>query len=263
MGGLGALITIIIIVAWVVKGLSSAVGNEDSAEKKRKRRSLEEWDQVQAQRREEMSEQQRALSEMRSDASAAPDPAQMTMAERIELARQRARQQSGGAQQEDAQAEALRRARARADQQTQQKRQAAQQQQRAEQERAARKKAARERERDQQHRRRVAEQKAREEQLERQRRRRTRGTRPKQRAPKATTGSKRESVVAQSQQRVHKGHEHAQKKAAKRAPAVSAASNASAVLGSLDRASLRKAFIMKELLDKPVALRDPQADLPS
>ena len=27
--------------------------------------------------------------------------------------------------------------------------------------------------------------------------------------------------------------------------------------------SLRKAFIMKELLDKPVALRDPQADLPS
>ena len=100
MGGLGTIITIIIVVAWVVKGLASVKGDQDNGDKPRKHRSLEEWDEIQSQRRAEMSDHQESLSEIRADSSA-PNPAQMTMAERIELARQRARQQAGPQRQVD------------------------------------------------------------------------------------------------------------------------------------------------------------------
>lgn len=256
MSNFGILITIILVVGWVIKGISSAMGNEDEGGKQRPKRSLEEWDELQAQRREAMSEQQQALSEMRSDTTS-QNPAQMTMAERIELARQRARQQAGvpdqGGQQ---QAEVLRQARARAEQQAKQQRELAQRQQFA-REQAEQQRNQRERERIKQQRRRQAEQEAqaqRQQRAKQNRRTQSTGSKP------AVTGSKREGVIADSMQRIHLGHEHGAPKVTRRV-AKSGAGLSVAGLGVLDRKALRKAFVMKELLDKPVALRDPQADL--
>lgn len=257
MGGLGTIITIIVVVIWVVKGLAAATGNDENSQKKRPARSLEDWDDIQAKRREAMSDQQQTLSQMRADSSA-QDPAQMTMAERIELARQRARQQAGVQGQGDEQAEALRRARARAEQKAQQERQAAQQ--RAQRERAEQQQDARrqrdERAKQQRRRQEQAEQQAKQQRRTKQQRRQQKTKRPST----ATTGSKRESVVAESLQRIHKSHAH-------NAPAVTKLASrprtigTKPTIGSMDRSALRQAFIMKELLDKPVALRDPQADL--
>lgn len=261
MGGLGAIITIILVVGWVVKGLSSAVGNKDEGTQ-RPQRSLEEWDELQAKRREARQGQQQAMSELRADSSS-QNPAQMTMAERIELARQRARQQAGLQGQDDQQAEALRRARAKAQQQAELQQRQNAQRQRAQREQAAQQERA-ERERAQQKRRRQAEQQAQQEaQAKRQRRgNQQRRTRPQQSQsqPRAATGSKRENVVAKSMQRIHKGHEHATPVVAKLTSKTKGIGGVGSI-GSLDRQSLRKAFIMKELLDKPIALRDPQTEL--
>lgn len=257
-GGLGTIITIIIVVAWVVKGLASVKGDQDSGDKPRKHRSLEEWDEVQSQRRAEMSDQQEALSQMRADASA-PAPSQMTMAERIELARQRARQQAGGQAQGDGQADALRRARAQAEQKAQRERQVAQQ--RAEREQAVRQqRAQRERaERVKQQRRQHAQEQA-EAQAKQQHRTKPQRRQRSQSPTRASTGSSREHVVAESMERIHKGHAHAAPAVTKRAGKRKNFGVATPI-GSLDRKALKQAFIMKELLDKPVALRDPQADL--
>lgn len=247
----GAIITIIIVVAWVVKGIASVMGNEEEAKKKGPARSLEEWDELQAKRREAASAQRQGLEAMRADS--AQNPAQMTMAERIELARQRARQQAGLQTQSDDQAEALRRARAQAERQAQQKR--AQAQQAAERERAARQEqASRQRERVKQQRRRQAEQEAQRNQ------RRSKQRRSQSRPATATTGSKREAAVNQSQQRGNKRLSQAGFAAGTQAATTKPFGTATS-LRKLDRAALRQAFIMKELLDKPVALRDPQADL--
>ena len=259
MGGLGTIITIILVVAWVVKGLASATGNDEEG-KKRQGRSLEEWDKLQSQRRAEMSDRQEALSEMRADNSA-QDPSQMTMAQRIELARQRARQQAGLPDQNDNQAEALQRARAQAQRQAQQQRQKAEQlaqQQRAERERAIQQQRAQQ-ERVKQQRRRAAQQQS-EEQAQRQRRNKKQQRRTQPQPARATTGSKREGVVNESMQRVHMGHGHTIPSVTRIASPAMATGTATAI-GTLSRSNLRKAFIMKELLDKPVALRDPQAEL--
>ena len=258
---LGAIITIIIVVAWVVRGLASVMGNQEGGEKKRPARSLEDWDDLQAKRREAMSEQREGLQELRAQ-SGTQNPAQMTMAERIELARQRARQrarqQAGLQGQGDDRAEALRRARAQAERQAQQQREQAQQL--AQRERAARQQQAnRERERIQQQRRRQAEQADIEAQQQRQRRSKQQ---PRtQSRPALITGSQRENVVAQSVKRIHKGHEHTGPVVEKQASRSKSGLGTPAI-GKLDRSALRHAFIMKELLDKPVALRNPQADLP-
>ncbi|MFK7789006.1 MAG: hypothetical protein AB8C95_05845 [Phycisphaeraceae bacterium] len=260
MSGLGAIITIIIVVAWIVRGLSSVVGNQDQGEK-RQGRSLEEWDEIQSQRRSQMTERQEALSEMRAESSA-QDPAQMTMAQRIELARQRARQQAGLSGQDEAQAEALRRARQQAERQAQAQQQRANAEQLARRQRAERERAAQQQrvqaERVKQQRRRQAQEQA-EQQAQRQRR--SKQQRRSQPNPaRAATGSKREGVVNKSLQRVHKDHGH-------NVPTVSRIANTATVtqtadaLGALSRSDLRKAFIMKELLDKPVALRGPQEEL--
>ena len=253
---LGIIITIILVVGWVIKGISSAMGNDDEGAKQRPKRSLEEWDELQAQRREAMSEQQRALSEMRSDTSS-QNPAQMTMAERIELARQRARQQAGVPDQGDQQqAEVLRQARARAEQQAKQQRELAQRQQFA-REQAEQQRNQRERERIKQQRRKQAEVEAQAQRQQRARQnRRTQSTGTNQPA----AGSQRKSIAAQSIQHVHLGHEIGVPKVARRSVKRGAGITV-AGLGVLDRTALRKAFIMKEILDKPVALRDPQADL--
>ncbi|MEM9347127.1 MAG: hypothetical protein AAGB26_10980 [Planctomycetota bacterium] len=253
MSGLGAIITIIIVVAWIVKGLAAATGSDDAREKRRKGRSLEEWDEMQAQRRE----QQQALSDMSADSSS-PNPAQMTMAERIELARQRAREQAGiPAQQGDSQAEALRQARARAEQQAEQQRQRAAQQQRAQRERTEQQRRAQQERAKQQRRRQAqraeAEQQA---QAQRQRQRRAKQQRRSQsgQQPRAKTGSQRERAVAKAMPQ-----DSAVTKTSRRAGAI----GSETAVGLNSRDALRKAFIMKELLDKPIALRDPQADLPS
>eukprot|EP00752_Nemacystus_decipiens_P016702 g14940.t1 len=239
---------------------ASATGNGDAGGKiKRERpnRSLQEWDEIQAQRRQQMSDRQDDMSGMRADA-ASQDPSQMTMAERIELARQRARQQAGLPTQNDAQAEALRRARAHAERQAQQQREAAEQrarreqamrQERAQRERAERIKQQRRREAQQQ-----AEEQARQRRRTKQRRQRT--------ANRATTGSPREAAVSRSAKRVQQGRGSAVPTVTQAASPTQPIGSPTSI-GSLTRSDLRKAFIMKELLDKPVALRDPQADLPS
>lgn len=256
MGSLGTIITVIIVVAWVVKGLASMTGNDEQADKSRKPRSLEQWDELQSQRREQLSSQQQALSDARSQASRV-DTTQLTMAERIELARQRARQQAGVADEANGQAEALRRARLQAEQQAQAQRQQAQQ--RAAQQRAAQERAVKERQRlELQRRRQLAQQQAQAQQ--RQTRAQQTQRRPSPAKPAtARPVSTRQSVVAQSVKRVHEGHDHQGPRV--QAPASAGRSISAHELGLNNRKSLRKAFIMKELLDKPLALRDPRADL--
>ena len=260
---IGIIVAIVVAVSWVIKGLSAATGNEEEGGRKRPNRSIEDWDDLQAKRREAMSEQQQALSEMRAESSA-PDPSQMTMAERIELARQRARQQAGLPAQDAPDASAQRRERELAERRAQEQREAElrARRRRAEQERAAQEQRA-QADRAKQQRRRQAEQQAeREAQAQRQRRAKQQRRSQSSGTKRATTGSKRESVVAESIQRIHQGQEHGDQKTSRRSKP--GAMPASAVkLGLVDRNALRKAFIMKELLDKPVALRDPQADLPS
>jgi colicin import membrane protein len=254
MNTIGAVITIILVVGWIIRGLSSVVGNDEQTGTKRPTRSLEEWDEMQAKRRAQMAERQDALSELRAE-SGAQDPSQMTMAQRIELARERARQQAGLGQDGDRE-EAL--ARRRAEEQAQQRREA-QQRQQAERERVQR--ARREREREQQRRRRRAEQEA--EEKSRSRRQRTsKQQRQQATSTRATTGSQREAAVSRAARR-------AQQKRAQPGPTLAQSSDTQGVgitaagIGKLDRRALRQAFIMKEVLDKPVALRDPQAELPS
>ena len=256
MSGLGAIITIIIVVAWVVKGLASVMGDQDNDGKKRPHRTLEEWDELQAQRRAQMSDQQQALSEMHAE-SAQVNPAQMTMAERIELARQRARQQAGLPPQEQADTDARQRQLELAERRAREQREAElrDRRRRAEQERAAQQQRA-QRERAQQQRRRQAQQEA-EQQAQRQRRaRQQRRAQP----ARATTGSQREQAASRSQQRARQSR--TQTSAAPLTPIAGTGLSVES-FKSLDRKALRQAFIMKELLDKPVALRDPQADLPS
>ncbi|MEO0474459.1 MAG: hypothetical protein AAF085_00625 [Planctomycetota bacterium] len=252
---LGVIITIIIVVAWVVRGIAAVMGDQDSAQKKRPGRSLEEWDEMQAERRAQLSDKQQTRTEARPE-TLAQNPAQMTMAERIELARQRARAQAGLAPQDSADSDTQRREQARAEQQARQQREAELQarRQRAEQERAAQQQRA-QRERAQQQRRRQAQQEA-EQQAQRQRRSRQqqRRTRP----AKATTGSQREQAVSRSQQRVRQSR--VQPAAAQQPPTTESGFSVQS-LKKLDRKALKQAFIMKELLDKPIALRDPQSDL--
>lgn len=266
MSGIGVIITIIVVVIWVVKALSAVTGNgESSSSQSDKGRSLEEWDQVQANRRAEMAERARqgdGLEDLEAQALAnapqqtsMPDPSQMTMAQRIELARQQARQHGDPA-------EALRQqARARAEQEAQ-RRQGVAQQQQAQRERVERQRAEQARERQLAERRRAKEQRAQaeREQLEQRSRRRKSGSKTKRTAPRqpATPTAKPSQIKIDSMRRVHQGHDHA-------GPTLSALPKKRALsatsLGKLNAASLRKAFIMKELLDKPIALRSTQDEL--
>ena len=277
MGGLGSAIVIaIVIIVWVVKGLSALLGNKDAdANRPRQRRSLEDWDELQARRRAELAEQSRqrqsleeidarALGQQRPMQSGPIDPSQMTMAQRIELARQRARQQQGGVPHQadlraDEQAEALRRAQAHAEREAQRRRAIAQQQHNAQRELEQQQRAARERARQVAERKRLAEQRAlaeREQQRLARASRRRSASGAKQAQAEAKKGAKAQpsQMRLESYQRVHQGHEH--KSAATRRPGLGVPK-----LGPLDAASLRKALILKELLDKPLAMRNPQDDL--
>lgn len=278
MGSIGSFIIIaIVVISMIVRILKAVLGNEQNRDQTAgKRRSLEDWDELQARRRAELAEQARrreAIEAMQREPAGQqptyanqPDPSQMTMAQRIELARQRARQQQGGGVPNvDAQAEALNRARAQQELQEQQRRTLAQQQaqQQAQREEAEAQRAARERARQQAERKRVAEQRAKAEQERTQqmrssRRRTTSGAKSAQASASAISLAKSSQMRAQSYQRVHEGHEHVAKKGAVKSVQIV---KRRAKIGPLDAASLRRAFIMKELLDKPIALRKPQDDL--
>jgi hypothetical protein len=277
MGGLGtAIIIVIVVTIWVIKGLQAVMGSgDDSNQAQRKRRSLEDWDELQARRRAEMARQrgEEPLEELyaethdagpqQANAAQITDPSQMTMAQRIELARQRARQQQqgGGQPQADERGEALRRAQQRAEREAEQRRSQAQREQ-AQRAQAERERAARERERQVAERRRKAEERARaeREQLRKSRSRRKRSTSG---AKQAQAASQPVPVITPaptqgaSYRRVQKGHTHLREigqGAGKR-------KKTGIAIGPLDAASLRKAFVMKELLDKPLAMRNPQDDL--
>ena len=205
MGGLGTVIAVIIVVAWVVRGIAVVMGEQNNDGNKRPHRTLEEWDELQAKRRAQVSDQQQALSEMHTE-SAQANTAQMTMAERIELARQRARQQAGLPPQEQADNDTRERELELAERRAREQREAELQarRRRAEQERAAQQQRA-QRERAQQQRRRQAQQEA-EQQAQRQRRsRQQRRTQP----ARATTGSQREQAVSRSQQRARQSRQQA------------------------------------------------------
>lgn len=267
MGYIGTIITIILIVAWVVKGLAALTGNDEASRDKRGGRSLEDWDQMQSRRRAELQQQQQEraheLEELEVNAmpgQQAPQPVDMshlTMAQRIELARERARQQAGTGGSRDEAGEALRQARMRAEQEAQERSDIERRRAMNQREELERERARLERER-QTAKRRAAE-RAREK-AEDQRRQAARAG--KRRKP--VTDKHRpqqvpvESMRTQSYARVHEGHGHDK-------PTVTILPKAGALtaksLKPLNVAALRKAIVMKELLDKPLAMRNPQDDL--
>ena len=265
------IIAIIFVVSWVVNKLAALTGNETNTSgnnAERKRRSLDEWDEIQARRRAENAGQ---LEELHLDASAQPPPpmphqatprdlSQLSMAERIELARQRARQQAGGQGGEDP-AEGLRQARERAEAEAQRRRQLAEQQRREQADQAQRQQAQRARERQAAERRRAQEQRARAEQEAKRRSRQRRSSSGSKRPSSGGTGAVQAGpsrVSAESYKRVHHGQSQPGSSGTGATQPIAVGPIA---IGNLDAVALRKAFIMKELLDKPVALRGPQDDL--
>lgn len=275
-GGIGAIITIIIIVAWVIRGIAMVMGKGDQGgrgDEQRQGRTPEEWEQVRRQRMAEREARmrnreaaERGYEESVAEAGTPHQPTpqelgQMTMAQRIELARQRARQQSAGWDGDAA--EGLRRAREQAEGQSRQAQEQAEQEAlrlREQQSRQAAEQRERERAR-RQAQRREAEAKA-EQQRRAARRSRSRsqsGARQAKRS--AMTGpvpvvTDKQKLAAESFQRVHHGQELQVSKQPNGSGGVTHKS-----LGTLNAASLRMAFVMKELLDKPLALRTSQDDL--
>jgi len=265
MSGIGAIFVFIIIVVSVVRSIASATGNDAGGKKKssRRGRSLEEWNQLQAQRRGEQLQPTDALKQMHAQPPQAKRPpqtridaSQMSMADRIELARQRARQQAGGRPTDDA-AEALQRARARAEAEAQRNR-AAQMQQNTEREQAARQRAELQRRHQAEARARAEQQaKAQRAQQEQAARRTATGQKRQGQPSRPAKRTKPSLMLNESIDRVHQGHTHqvATLHIAKRGK------RAGIGIGQLNAMSLRKAIVLKELLDKPIALRNPQEDL--
>ncbi|MFN3168445.1 MAG: hypothetical protein ACE37H_15405 [Phycisphaeraceae bacterium] len=267
MGGLGSAIVIIIVITiWVIKGLQAVMNSGEDESSQRKRRSLEDWDELQARRRAEMARQrgEEPLEELYADANAGqPDPSQMTMAERIELARRRARQQQGGGvPQASDPAEALRLAQQRAEREAEQRRTQAQRDQ-AQRAQAERERAARERERQVAERRRKAEQRAQAER-EQLRKSRSRHKRPVSGAKQAKAASRTAKLPVPAIAASSIGDKTGTARGASRLIEQGAGrrrKKTGVTLGPLDAASLRRAFVMKELLDKPLAMRNTQDEL--
>jgi len=180
-----------------------------------------------------------------------------SMAERIELARQRAREQSGAVSRRSGEMEdALERTRVQAEQEAEHRRQASQAQQRLQE---------LERERVAAERREAAERRA-ESEREARRRSRQRQNRPRktQSKPKSLLAAPTSVPIIDQQsgaredplQRINQEHAHSDPLVT-----ITRKRRIGSGLGKIDRAALRKAIIMKELLDKPVALRGEQDGL--
>lgn len=258
MFNIGTLITLVIIVYWVVRAVNAVAGNKDK-DPKRQPQTIEDWGQDDSfgPEDDEYEEAHEALAQMLDGSSgggatggrARPpqqvDLSQLTMAERIEMARQRARERAGGVQTRSGEAaESARGAQT-------------EQQVIAQKERLEKAQADAERQRISE-RRRAAQQKA---DIEQRKPNRSRKQRQQSNRTQlgVATGQSPSSVKAEAYGRVHDGHLHTsasgsnQKKTSKAMSVVQ--------LGALDAATLRKAFVLKELLDKPIAMRKPQDDL--
>ena len=249
MNGLGGIIILVIVIGgWVVKAINAANENKQSkgnrsnkpsvdyeALAERRRQELQQ----QAQQRRAQQGQQRQPTQVQQR-----DPATMSMAERIEMARQRDAQRRGRHVEVDQQAEALR------DAQQQAQAEARGQAERARQEQVAQQRRAQQRQQ---------QQRARQQNQPPQR-----ATKPAAAAPPRRRRDL--STVAQDAQRKHKAsHDRVlSKKAAGDAQTREQAANLGrpkrrkALLDfcKLNRRSLRQAIVLKEILDPPVALRD-------
>lgn len=222
-----------------------------------------EWQKNSTQRKRDEMEGQMRFDESDDPQARAQvsDPANMTMAQRIELARQRAQQQADprAAQievQRRAQLEAQRRAQAEALERQQQQVDAQRRQQAAAREQARRRQA--------------------EEQARRQgqspQRQQPQSTRPAQRpaqgqVPTARPVNRKQERVGAQRKRVQSTIVAGEKTAMgrpvtapmKRLSKNKGGGNISAVF---DGVSLKRAYILKELLDRPIALREGSSEYP-
>ena len=264
MNSLGAIITIILVVVWVVRGLASVMGSDKQEGSRSSSGGATELDQRIAQRRAERAQAAQRSQQQTRVQSQTPqrDLSQMTMAERIELARQRAREGAGASQQQAPDVEARRRLQAR---QEAARLEAQQARQREAREQAELQRQRVERERRIAQRRKAAEEQARAERLERAEHKR----RAQRRSASRRSNSKAKAAAqAAPQPRTSRGGPiqtqiggHGLGKIGQIVTHSTTQSDTKATLGPFDRKSLQKAFIMKEILDKPVALRGEQGDL--
>ncbi|MEM1354946.1 MAG: hypothetical protein AAGC44_03225 [Planctomycetota bacterium] len=187
-----------------------------------------------------------------------PDPANMTMAQRIELARQRAQQQADPRQ---ARLEAQRRAQQEAQRQAQADALRRQQQQvdaQRRQQAAAREQA----------RRRQAQEQARRQPQPQQRSTRGPTSRPTQGQPPVARPVTRQQKRAAGQRRKQQPKAVTSKAEISNSPIVAPQLRTSrggrrGVPTVLDGVSLKQAFVLKELLDRPLALRDDREEFPA
>lgn len=269
MNSLGAIITIIFVVAWVVQGIIRVMNSDEGGKDSASKTSDADLEQRIANRRAERARQARPdrdvqigmdqrsqlmdgrLSEVRGR-----DASQMSMAERIELARERARQQAGVVDQRDDAGEALERAREQAQREAQAQRDRAAMEQQAAREAAERRKSDQERQRRALARKQAEEREAREAQ---QRRRRTRAQRRAAQSKKSVplADTPRRNQTSRTAQRGSKSSAPSPLGDGPTVATLKSSRGPSATrIGPLNVRTLRKAFVMKELLDKPVALRD-------
>ncbi|MFI4862402.1 MAG: hypothetical protein ACIAXF_17185 [Phycisphaerales bacterium JB063] len=246
MSGIGPIVILIIVIGgWIIKAVNAM--NESKA-KREKSGNRPDYEELAARRRAELQQQAQQRGPATLQATQR-DPSSMSMAERIEMARQRAQQQQGG-QGVDPRAEALRR------QQQEAMRQRQQQEQAARQQRLQQEQARRQQQQQQQ-------QRARQQQQQQQQ------TLKQQRAAAKRT----QQGIRQRDERLHRASHERVHKTPKRDQAVRKLEAALAPgrrpkrkgalldFGKLNRRSLRQAMILKEVLDKPVALRDPVAPI--
>lgn len=252
MNGLGGIIILVIVVGgWIVKAISAA--NESKQNKgRRPGKPRLDYEALAERRRQELQRQaqQRRAQQGRVQPTQVQqrDPATMSMAERIEMARQRDVQRRGQPTAVDEQAQALREAQERAQQQ------ARAQAERARQEQAAQQRRAQQRKLQQQQRARQQNQPA-----------------PRSAVKQAAAAGRRRrdlSTVGEDALRKHQAsHDRVlSKQTASDAQARELAANLGRHkrrkplldFGKLNRRSLRQAIVLKEVLDPPVALRKDQ-----
>lgn len=275
MPSLGAIITIILVVVWVVRGIAQVAGNKEQKSETQDPDAMKRWQAEQARRRRELfsndPEEAHGVDQSRAQVIAGRggqpvrDFSQISMAERVELARQRAREESGLAA--DDASEALKQARERAEGEARRLQKQAEQRRHAAREQAEQRKLEQARRRRTADRQRAQQQRAQAERNARQQsRNKRRGARPKRSSGPAGSQGNLSEIQArearmrtQSQQRVHVGL--AQGQGVQEAKASRRKRRGSISVGPINPASLRRAIVMKELLDKPIALRNPQDEL--
>ena len=271
MNSIGVIITVIFVVIWVVRGIASVMGQDPESRAEGQTGQKTDLDQriaAQRARRARLAEQQGGQAQaLAGRQSASPqDLSQMSMAERIELARQRARSgpvSQRGQNVDEAQAGMQQAMREKQELEARQRAQLERRRQAKEQ--AERRKALQSRQQRAEARKQAEQQRAKAEQLERRRRRTQRQAR-QTRKPGQPTRQSAQPAQAAGKSRTQ------QRQASKPAAIGTGPLGARSVprptrkrgavhIGTLDANALRKAFIMKELLDKPVALRGEQDGL--